>query len=52
MRFLIIYNGKIFLTEWFVAENNYEAGMTVIDLYKEEYTTDGTTWNEIERDHL
>lgn len=43
-----------FLTQWFDAENNFnaEAGMIVYDLFTCKYTTDGKNWNDIQIDHL
>jgi hypothetical protein len=53
MNFLIIpTEGKPFYTDWFMAENNYAAGMIVFNLYKHTYTKDGKTWDKIEEDHL
>ncbi len=55
MRYLITTKeGVPFLTEWFIAENNFDAnaGMVVYDLAKQVYTTDGEIWHEIEIDHL
>lgn len=56
MRYLITTNeeNSPFLTNWFNAENNYnaEAEMVVYDLVEQKFTSDGETWNEIEIDHL
>ena len=55
MRYLITTNAQPpFLTGWFYAENNFnpEVGMIVYDLYKNKFTTDGKTWQNIEIDHL
>ena len=56
MRYLITTNEAYgpFLTNWFDPENHFnkEIGMIVYDLVKHIYTTDGTTWNDIELDHL
>lgn len=55
MRYLIITNTEEpFFTEWFIAENNFNAslGMIVFDLSKKLYTNDGIKWNEIKIDHL
>jgi hypothetical protein len=55
MRYLITTEtNKPFFTQWFIPENNFNAslGMIVFDLAKNLYTIDGTTWNEIEIDHL
>jgi len=43
-----------FFTNWFDAENNFrdDINMVVYDLLSGAYTTDGTTWLEIEEDHL
>lgn len=43
-----------FLTHWFDADNNFNAGvdMIVYDLIKNEFTTDGKTWHKIEVDNL
>lgn len=43
-----------FLTDWFDPENHFnpDLDMVVYDLAKNEYTTDGKTWQEIEVDHL
>ena len=43
-----------FLTDWFEPENHFnsDVGMIVYDLHKNQFTTDGKTWKEIEVDHL
>ena len=43
-----------FITEWFDDENNFnpDVEMIVYDLSKNEFTTDGKTWYDIEIDHL
>ena len=43
-----------FLTDWFEPENHFnsEVGMIVYDLHKNQFTTDGKIWKEIEVDHL
>lgn len=56
MRYLITTKETYspFLTEWFDAENNFNAelDMIVYDLSKNLYTTDGVNWIEIKVDHL
>ena len=55
MRYLfVIKNEPPFLSPWFDAENHFEdnIGMVVCDLVNFKYTTDGTTWNDMEIDHL
>jgi hypothetical protein len=52
MRYLILVGYEAFYTNWFDAENNYAAGMVVFDLINHTFTNDGTTWNEINEDHL
>lgn len=59
MRYLVTYtdeNGlqKAFYTNWFTAENNFNAdvGMIVFDLIKRKYMTNSLDWNDIEEDHL
>lgn len=53
MRYLVTSPGnEPFFTNWFDAENNFNEGMTVYDLAKFVYTTDGINWTEIEEDHL
>lgn len=52
MQYLIIHEGKPFLTKWFDTENNYVQGMIVYDLYFWKWTNDGIFWAEIEQDHL
>jgi len=43
-----------FFTDYFNAENHFnpDIGMTIYNLIAGTYTTDGTTWTEIECDHL
>ena len=43
-----------FLTKWFEPENHFnpDIEMIVYDLVECKFTTDGTTWNDIEIDHL
>lgn len=52
MRYIIIMPefGAAY-TEWY-DEDKFAPGMTVIDLAKDLFTTDGTTWNEMPYDHL
>lgn len=45
-------DGEVFSTNWFDPVNNYIGGSIVIDLSLGLYTTDGSTWNEVEEDHL
>jgi hypothetical protein len=56
MRYLITTtDGKEpFLTEWFWPENHFnkKVGMTVFDLYTEQYMNDGVNWMPISIDHL
>lgn len=56
MRYLVTTKDaeKPFLTNWFEPENNFnpDIGMIVYDLWLNKFTTDGTTWNVIELDHL
>ena len=55
MRYLVIIEGgQPFLTEWFCCENNFrkDVDMTVYDLILNKYTTDGSTWLDIEIDYL
>jgi len=51
MRYLIIYAGKIWYTDWFTIENNWEPGMITVDLTNDCYYMGGK-WIEIEYDHL
>lgn len=57
-RYLITYTEenetKCFYTHWFEPENNFreDLKMVVIDLAKNQFTTNGTDWQEIEEDHL
>jgi hypothetical protein len=60
MKYLIIYEDpatggrSAFYTNWFIAENNYNAGynMIVIDRTQHLITFDGETWQDIEDDRL
>jgi hypothetical protein len=55
MRYLITTaNNPPFFSEWYDFENhfNLEVGMTVYDLVKFKFTTDGKTWTDIHFDHL
>ena len=55
MRYLITTNDNDpFFTDIFDPENHFnsESGMTVYDLMKMEYTTDGVNWLYIVIDHL
>ena len=58
MRYLITFpqesEHQPFLTKWFEPENNFNTDfkMTVYDLAKNTFTTDGKVWQEIEVDHL
>jgi hypothetical protein len=55
MRYLITTKVKLpFLTAWFDTENHFnpDVGMVVYDLCKNEFTTDGKTWQKLEVDHL
>lgn len=51
-RYIIIHEGKAFMTEWYAYENNYAPGMIVIDTEHLQVTFDGFTWQDIEEDHL
>ena len=54
-RYLITtLTGEPFLTDYFIAENCFNADleMIVYDLYEEKYTLNGIIWMDIERDHL
>lgn len=54
-QYLIICNGFTpFFSEWFEPKNNFRADleMVVFDLHAHKYTKDGTTWFNIESDHL
>lgn len=52
MTYLILFEDKVFATNWFDAENNFVNGMTVINIAAGKYTMNGTTWFDIEQDHL
>jgi len=60
MKYLIITQDpttgqrSAFYTDWFIAENNYNAdyNMIVIDRTQHLITFDGKTWQNIEDDHL
>ena len=52
MKYLIIFEGEVFYTKWFDAENNFVNGMTVIDLEMHIYTMNGEKWFDIQQDHL
>jgi len=60
MRYLIIftdyYTGerKSFRTDWFNLSENYNSDldMIVIDNLNNQITFDGTSWQDIEEDHL
>ena len=54
MRYLVTTKEIPFLTKWFYSENNFNVDleMTVYDLLKNKYTTDGKIWHDIEIDHL
>lgn len=43
-----------FLTKWFEPENHFnpDIEMIVYDLVECKFTTDGTTWHDIDIDHL
>ena len=43
-----------FLTDWFIPENHFipNIEMTVYDLVQCKFSTDGTTWHDIEIDIL
>jgi hypothetical protein len=45
---------EAFYTKWFDAANNYNPiyEMVVVDLFSGTITFDGTTWQNIEYDHL
>ena len=55
MRYLIVTkNQPPFFTNWFDAENNFDASvdMIVFDLQRLVYTENGTDWVDIEKDSL
>ena len=60
MQYLIIFQDpntgekSAYYTNWFTAENNYNADykMTVIDLVNDTVSFDGKTLQEIQEDHL
>lgn len=57
MRYLIYYkkNGpdeRCFFTNYYSYENTHLPGMLVIDLEKQLFTENGTTWNPINEDVL
>lgn len=56
MRYLVTTNGSFdpFLTEWYDADNNFnpDLDMIVYDLELHRYTKDGTTWINLQIDHL
>lgn len=52
MKYLIIVDKEAFLTNWYEYENNYSAGMIVVDADKHLVTFDGINWKQIEEDHL
>lgn len=51
MRYIIIYANEAFAT-FVYNDENYIAGMIVIDLYKHKITFDGKNWQDIEEDML
>lgn len=55
MKYLIIFDNQTqdpFLTKWFEKENNFQEGMTVINLSDKTWTRNGVDWIELEIDHL
>lgn len=55
MRYLVTADSyEPFMTNWFEAENNFNAelNMVVYDLNTYTYTTDGKTWHKLNFDHL
>lgn len=51
MRYLITQTGyEPFFTPYFDAENNFEQGMTVYDIFARLYTTDGKNWKPVKED--
>lgn len=52
MSYIIIYDGKAWYTDWYDYENNYKPGMIIIDIHRDRFSVDGTTWKKIEYDHL
>lgn len=52
MKYIIIHEGRAFLTNYFDKENLYVDGMFVINTKDRTYTNDGTIWHELEEDSL
>lgn len=52
--YLIVFNDlkEPFYTKWFDYDNNWEEGMTVIDLRNDHWTRNGVDWMPVETDHL
>jgi hypothetical protein len=51
MRYIIVHEGDVWTTEWFLPENDYVEGMIVIDTHTNQYR-DNVGWFDIEEDHL
>lgn len=50
---IIVYNDKVFETEYYEKENCYKKGMVLILSSNTLYSVDGgDTWLEVEKDHL
>ena len=50
-----IYKNKVFKTQWYDKENNFEYGMILIieNSHPMQYSIDGgDTWKEVENDNL
>lgn len=50
---IVCKNQDVFTTNWFKTENNWNDNiLCVIDNWMNRVTFNGTTWKDIEKDHL